>query len=55
MLCVQLHAEFVNPGGDYLSSGDGPLPTLLAVLAVVFGSLLVAWIVHLLRHAQEVG
>ncbi len=46
---------FVNPDGDYLSSGDAPLPSLLAVFAVVFGALLVVWVVHLVKHSQEVS
>ena len=40
----KLHAEFYNPGPDYLSACESALPALFMGFFVLFGGALVAWI-----------
>jgi hypothetical protein len=49
-----LKAEFFNPGPDYLSAGDAPLPTVYASFAVAFGLSLFAWIIVLIRKRPNI-
>jgi hypothetical protein len=52
---TQLHLELKNPGPDYLSAGERPLPTLLSVFTALFFTCSVVWLVHLRRHSDKVG
>ena len=48
-----MEAAFVNPGPNYLSVGDMPLPTIYTVMAVAFAAALVVWWRYLRAHKQE--
>ena len=39
----RLHADFHNPGPNYLSAGDAPLPFLYFSFFVIFFSAFIVW------------
>lgn len=43
-----------NPGPDYLSAGEAPLPTLYLLFSLVAFGMLGAWVWYLRRHATKV-
>jgi len=43
-----------NPGSNYLSLGNIPLPPLFITLAAVYAVCLGVWVVHLRRNAIKV-
>lgn len=47
-------ATFVNPGPNYLSIGDSPVPTLYMLASLVFFVALIVWIKFLRQHAMQV-
>ena len=46
---------FVNPGPNYLSTGEQALPTLLLVFTLLFLTATVAWTVQLFRLRDRVS
>eukprot|EP00500_Bicosoecida_sp_ms1_P004228 CAMPEP_0203814060 /NCGR_PEP_ID=MMETSP0115-20131106/5065_1 /ASSEMBLY_ACC=CAM_ASM_000227 /TAXON_ID=33651 /ORGANISM="Bicosoecid sp, Strain ms1" /LENGTH=449 /DNA_ID=CAMNT_0050722937 /DNA_START=240 /DNA_END=1589 /DNA_ORIENTATION=+ len=50
----ELKLTLYNPGPNYLSAGDVPLPTLYALMAVIFFGTLATWVVYLRKHAAKV-
>eukprot|EP00636_Phaeomonas_parva_P006110 CAMPEP_0118851136 /NCGR_PEP_ID=MMETSP1163-20130328/691_1 /TAXON_ID=124430 /ORGANISM="Phaeomonas parva, Strain CCMP2877" /LENGTH=465 /DNA_ID=CAMNT_0006783421 /DNA_START=139 /DNA_END=1536 /DNA_ORIENTATION=- len=48
-----LKAVFRNPGPDYLSAGDGPLPTVYYCFAAAFAAALGVWMMVLRRSAPR--
>ena len=50
----QLKATFVNPGPNYLSVGDAPVPTVYLILSMCFLAALVAWVSQLRSHPRQV-
>ena len=50
----QLDSTFVNPGGNYLSAGDIPLPTVLGFMCAVFAVAAGLWVRWLRRNAADV-
>lgn len=53
-VCAQLDYGFVNPGPNYLSVGDQPLPSLLTGFSVCFAVALVAWWAFICRRKEQV-
>jgi hypothetical protein len=49
-----LEASFVNPGGNYLSAGDMPLPAVFGAMACLFAVAAAAWVRWLRAHASDV-
>ena len=43
-----------NPGPDYLSVGNRPLPPLFMVASVIYLGLLAVWIMHIRKHPTKV-
>jgi hypothetical protein len=39
-----MHAKFYNPGPDYLSAGDSPLPSLYFAFFFLYGAALAVWL-----------
>ena len=48
-----MEAAFVNPGPNYLSAGDMPLPAIYTVMSVAFAAALVVWWRYLRAHKAE--
>lgn len=48
-----LEAAFVNPGPNYLSAGDIPLPAIYGVMTVAFAGALGVWVWYIRRHKAE--
>ncbi len=48
-----IDAAFVNPGPNYLSAGDMPLPTIYTVMTVAFAAALVVWLRYLRANKQQ--
>ncbi len=48
-----MDAAFVNPGPNYLSAGDAPLPTLYLSFFALFAGLLATWIYLLLQKSNH--
>lgn len=40
----KMHAKFVNPGPDYLSAGESPLPSLYFAFFCFYGLALASWL-----------
>ena len=51
----QLKLKMYNPGPDYLSVGNRPLPPLFMVASVIYLGLLAVWIMHIRKHPTKVG
>ena len=49
-----LEATFVNPGNNYLSAGDMPLPAVFGAMAGLFALAAAAWVRWLRAHASDV-
>ena len=49
-----LEATFVNPGNNYLSAGDMPLPAVFGAMAVLFAAAAALWVRWLRAHASDV-
>ena len=49
-----LDYTFVNPGPNYLSAGEIPLPALYGALTVLFAALSAAWFWHARKNAADV-
>ena len=49
----QAEIVFLNPGNNYLSAGEQPLPTLYGIEALAFFISLVAWLRYTRVHAAE--
>lgn len=50
----RLRAEFVNPGGNYLSAGEMPLPAMYILFSLLFGAAAAGWVFHLRSHAEKI-
>lgn len=48
-----MEAAFVNPGPNYLSVGDMPLPIIYTIMSVAFAAALVLWFRHLRANKAE--
>ncbi|KAA0175803.1 hypothetical protein FNF27_02889 [Cafeteria roenbergensis] len=48
------HAEFVNPGGNYLSAGAQALPGILGASSLAFAVATGVWVWHLTRHGEKI-
>ena len=48
------HAEFVNPGGNYLSAGAQALPGILGASSIAFAVATGVWVWHLTRHGEKI-
>ena len=48
-----MEAAFVNPGPNYLSAGDMPLPAIYTVMSVAFGVAFAVWVRYLRAHKAE--
>lgn len=51
----KLYAEFINPGPNYLSAGDAPLPTMYLCFVIAFTIALGVWIRVLRRDPARNG
>mmetsp|Transcript_49700 Transcript_49700/g.119661 ORF Transcript_49700/g.119661 Transcript_49700/m.119661 type:complete len:443 (-) Transcript_49700:50-1378(-) len=49
----ELKLTLYNPGPNFLSAGDQPLPTVFALMATVFFGTLVLWVVYLRKHPSK--
>ena len=52
---LRLQAEIIfrNPGGNYLSAGEQPLPLLFLAEALAFAAAFVVWFRYTRKHAAE--
>jgi G protein-coupled receptor 107 len=50
-----LNVKFINPGPNYLSAGDAPLPVMYFIFFLLFSAALVVWIWVLTRDASTNG
>lgn len=50
-----LDVKFINPGPNYLSAGDAPLPTMYFLFFILFTIALIAWCWVLSRDAETNG
>lgn len=48
-----LDVTFVNPGPNYLSAGEMPLPAMYGVMTVLFAAAVVVWVRYLRRNKPE--
>lgn len=48
-----IDASFVNPGPNYLSAGDMPLPVIYGIFTVAFAGALGVWIWHQRRNSSD--
>ena len=48
-----IDASFVNPGPNYLSAGDMPLPVIYGIFTVAFACALGVWIWHGRRNSSD--
>lgn len=55
LVSFKLDAEFINPGPNYLSAGDAPLPTMYLCFFVAFSIALGVWIWVLRRDPTRNG
>jgi hypothetical protein len=53
MVNFELNAKFHNPGPNYLSAGDAPLPLLYFVFSLLFFVALIVWLLVLCRPATN--
>ena len=51
---MNIETLFYNPGPDYLSAGESPVPTILFVYSAFFTLALVAWVRHIRAHPAKV-
>lgn len=49
----ELQLTLYNPGPNYLSAGETPLPTVFALMAVVFFGTLIMWVFYLRKNASK--
>lgn len=49
----ELKLKMYNPGPDYLSVGNRPLPPLFMVASVIYLGLLAVWIMHIRKHPTK--
>jgi len=50
----ELSALLYNPGPDYLSAGESPVPTILFVFSGLFLLALIMWVKHIRTHPTKV-
>lgn len=48
-----LKLKLYNPGPNYLSAGNAPLPPLFMVLSAIYAGMLITWIVYIRKHANK--
>ncbi|RYG54308.1 hypothetical protein EON66_07340 [archaeon] len=53
-MSVSLDYTFVNPGGNYLSAGEIPLPWVFGAVTMCYGIVIVLWLRHIREQAKEV-